>query len=222
MSELKNKVIISLFLVILPSELNGFYNQVLAGSPVLYWVCDIAAWIVIPALVFVFLIRYSDINLNKLGLNLPCKSGKDALWFVFLCVLVFLVLYYGYTLTKSFAESVIGINYFAVDFSYESLIPEGGFLGILVLVYFSATAGIVEEIYYRGIFRLLFGESVLQKILYVMISSVIFSSVQWELGIYNLLPSFVFGLIASIYFVFQRNLYPLILGHTVTNIILFS
>ncbi|MFC1558112.1 CPBP family intramembrane glutamic endopeptidase [candidate division KSB1 bacterium] len=221
MSELKNKVVLGLFLVILPSELNGFYNQILAGSPVLYWVFDIAAWIVIPAVVFVFLARYSDISLKELGLELPFRSGKETLRFVFLCVLVFFILYYGYYLTESFAKAEIGTNYFVVDFSYKSLIPEGGILGILVLIYFSATAGIVEEIYYRGIFRLLFGDSVLQKVLYVLISSVIFSSVHWEGGIHNLIPAFIFGLIASIYFVFNRNLYPLILGHTVTNLILF-
>lgn len=220
MSRQQRNILTGFILVLLPFEMNGFYNPFLAEYTWLYWICDITAWIVIPVVVFILLFRNGSITFKETGFSF--QSGNEIYRILLFSIIMFPVLYYGYTLSQSLAEAVFQANYLKVNFSYEMEIPEEGIWGIIALVYFSATAGFVEEIYYRGIFRRLFGNNRNQKILYVLISSTVFSSTHWEGGIHNIIPAFVFGLIASVYYVKENNIVPLIVGHTAVDLLLFS
>ncbi|MCP4490417.1 MAG: CPBP family intramembrane metalloprotease [Gammaproteobacteria bacterium] len=102
------------------------------------------------------------------------------------------------------------------------MIPEDRIGRLIVITYFSLTAGVVEELYFRGLlFRALAGCKN-HFLIFIAISPVLFSLVHWESGLANVLSTYLFGLFfAGTYLVFQ-NIWPLVVGHTVTDLVWFS
>jgi len=104
-------------------------------------------------------------------------------------------------------------------------IPSMGHLSLLQLLFFLAllpvTAGFVEELIWRGYF--------IEKLLakgYSEWKTILFSSISFAfihgLLVDKLIVTFLFGLIAGIYYLRERNLVVLMGTHTVVDIVGFA
>jgi len=199
--------------------LNGFYNVTLANHPILYWTADIFAWMILPAILLTFAVKNNHLSFEMLGLKLSkYQIPVISIASIVACPL----LYYSYSHAYEFAKSAFPVNYFNVDFSYQALIPKEPPLSYLTTLYFSLTAGFVEEILYRSLFFNLFKKTVIQITIFTISSSIIFSLVHWEGGVHNLFPTLVFGFVACILFLLTKSIWPCIIGHCFVDIICFS
>ena len=86
---------------------------------------------------------------------------------------------------------------------------------------YSATAGVVEEIFCRALPLLYlserFGKS-LPKGLYVITTALIFGVGHWENGNIEVIATCVFGLFAGALYLKLRDLWPLIAAHALMDL----
>ncbi len=106
-------------------------------------------------------------------------------------------------------------------FAYRSIIPESEAKRTLVVWYLAISAGIVEELYFRG---LLFKISQFFRgstSVYLIFSPLVFSAIHWEGNLSNMGASYIVGLLGCLVFLWLKNIWPLIIGHTFTNLLWF-
>ena len=107
--------------------------------------------------------------------------------------------------------------------AYFSLIPSG-VLKLPVILYMSITAAVVEEIIYRGLLLILLKDYIDKnggKLLYILASAILFSSVHWENGVPDLAQTFVLGLLSAMLYLKLRNLLPFIFAHFIGDMVSF-
>ena len=131
----------------------------------------------------------------------------------------------GFLLIYS-ASQLLAFNIFEKDFLdfayiYNEKIPDDGFMRYSIIVYFSITAGFVEEFFYRGILKLSFSNIDYSKVSYYLLSGFLFGIVHWHSGIYTVFPAFIVGIYAAIAYINIGSLWPLIIGHTLTDFVYF-
>ncbi len=222
----RTPILILLFLFgILPFLVNGIYNPLIADERLLFWLLEVFAWVVVPCAIILAGILGGVFSLREAGMDLRVGDSadreKNALYLLILFMAVPPVLYIAYSYFYDLSEMLFPVNFGEVDFDYESMIPKEPHIRLLVSVYLSITAGIVEEFYYRGILYTVFTDLKRSTVEYVIISSLIFSSVHWEGGVQNLFATFIFGIVCSVIYVRIKNIWPLALGHFVVDYILF-
>jgi len=108
-------------------------------------------------------------------------------------------------------------------FSFNLILPEGQ-LRVPVVLYLALTAGFVEEVIFRGLFWTAISEWQFKRFkpfIYVFSSSLVFASVHWEQGMAGMLSSFAFGIVAAMFYLRLRNLWPMITAHTLIDIYYF-
>ena len=202
-----------------PFFLNGFYNSSISNKPGLYWSADIFAWIILPVLLLIIAFKRKLVTFETLGLTV----FKHQVPFIGIaCIIACPLLYYTYFYSYEYAKSEFPTNYLKVGFSYQALIPTEPPLSYLTTIYFSLTAGFVEEILYRSFYFNLFKKTAYQTLIFFVTSSLIFSLVHWEGGIHNLFATLVFGFVACALFLTTKNIWPCIIGHCFVDIVYFS
>ncbi len=112
---------------------------------------------------------------------------------------------------------------FAARFRYDLALPNNAVLHAIVAVFFSVTAGVVEEIFFRGLFRqavsALFGPTAVKT--YIFTSALLFGLAHWEQGSVGLYRATAFGLGAAILYLKLGDLRPLILAHALIDLYIF-
>jgi uncharacterized protein len=203
----------------LPLFLNGFYNSHLVGSAVLYWSVEFCTWLLLPV-ILILVFKLSGGRVHDLGVMLP-KSVKA--WLVFIsCSVAFSALFHAaFLIGSDQSRALFAQNYLAVNFTYRSIIPTEGIGKIVVWLYFSLTAGIVEELFFRGLLKRIFSNTKWGLITFVLTSTVLFASIHWENGVRDMFATGCVGLVASIAFLLNRNAITLMIAHTVTDLLLF-
>jgi membrane protease YdiL (CAAX protease family) len=217
----KNRELTALLLIgILPFELNGLYNIYLASWPLYYWIVDIISWIFLPLAMYFWGIHRGLFTNAEIGFH-PYVSGRIH----YTCILVLIlspIIYFAHGYSRAIAMRIIPTNYGAVNFGYGQVVASYGGPKFLMLFYFAVTAGLVEEFFYRGVMYKLICMRKRRFIMYVFISSLVFSSVHWELGVQFLLSHFLWGLVMGSIYYKIRNIWPLVFGHTIIDLIAFS
>lgn len=200
--------------------LNGLYLEHLAATPLLYWCADLAQWVLIPAICLYALARFAAIGPRAYGLRGPdaeLPAGSLAVATVLACA-VFALAYFG---TSALAER--WLPQAPPHFSYAHLIPSGA-MRVPVVIYFALSAGIVEEVVYRGLPLAALGAAIRERGVlpaYVLVSATLFSSIHWEGGLIGLIPAFVVGVVAALLYLRIGNLWPLVIAHAQVNLIHF-
>lgn len=200
--------------------LNGLYNPLLASSPGLYWFIEILTWLLVPVSALYVSTKRGG-SFKDLGVSLPCSPFRWIQYLV-LCSVATLLFYHIYSGAQAWSKSVFSVNYFENGFDYGSLISRNGSARLFVLLWFSLSAGIVEELYFRSIIRRFFGVGFSAAFLFVMVSSFLFSIIHWEGGIHNLIPAFLIGVFSSVFYLLYPNVTVLMIAHTITDIIAFG
>jgi membrane protease YdiL (CAAX protease family) len=105
-------------------------------------------------------------------------------------------------------------------------IPKGTFAPhLLVAVYMSATAAVVEEVAYRALPWLYFREAMAprwRRTVYVVVTSVVFAAVHSEQGPAGVLATFWFGVVAARMYTKFGSLWTVILGHFLFDMVVFG
>lgn len=224
---LAHRVALGVTVVLLPFLFNGLYNPMLAAHPPLFWALDVASWILLPGSLFYLFFVQGWVDLRPLGLTLPPWTRQRFLRFTLACALATLALHASVVGMDAWGEhllqtGVLARDYGATGFGYKQMIPAEGGVRILILAYLAASAGIVEEILYRGVLRQFFGDTRLEMARYVLISSLIFSAVHWEGGVTALITAFAAGVVQSLLFLRLRSLHPLMAAHVAVDVFSFS
>jgi hypothetical protein len=112
---------------------------------------------------------------------------------------------------------------FAAHFGYNMALPDNAILRALVALLFSVTAGVIEEVLYRGLFRqivaALCGPTAVKT--YIFGSALLFGLAHWEQGSVGLYRATAFGLAAAIVYLKLGDLRPLILAHALIDLYIF-
>lgn len=210
-----------------PFYLNGFYNARLAeNDPRLFWLVDVATWIVLPA-ILLSVGRWRGLyTAAQLGLSSQVR-GSPRPWV--LIGLVIAVTYVALRLDIAvvlWARESFPSGWVYSSFQYADVVPprgpDTGWYRLLALLHLSVTAGVVEELYYRAAFDRLFPRGWVSAVCYVIASSLIFAGAHWEGGVQSLAESFAFGVFAAVVYRATGNVWPLMVGHIVIDWYWFS
>jgi membrane protease YdiL (CAAX protease family) len=198
--------------------LDGFTKAALATSPTLFWTYDVTKWVLLPAVTLFAMrvwcgARAADFGLHGPG---PCWSPAQLSG---LCAL-FTALAMSYFAFRSLAAPFFTSN---PSFELEELLPEGA-ARLPAVLYLCATAAVVEELFYRGVLleaMAPLGAGVGPAIVYVVVSSTLFGLSHFESSAAEVLATGLYGVVAAVFALRVRNLWPLIAGHFVTDFVAF-
>jgi len=202
-----------------PYLVNGYVNSKVAAWPALYWTLEALFWIAIPAALFFVLVRRGGLRAADLGLH-GRIFGRDSVALVIVACLIFCPLDYAvYSRAYEYFRTVLPAEGL---FHYQSMIPQSGAGRLLAALYFALTAGIVEELYFRGLLYRIAAFERWPATLYLALSPLLFAAIHWENGAASVAGAYVFGLLAASAFLVMRNLWPLIAGHIYTDYVWFG
>ena len=211
-----------LLIGILPGYLNAFYNPRLMQHPREFWTVEVLTWIVLPLAIYLWGMRRGVFTNAELGLSLRvCGTSRRWAFAVALIVTPSLFLWVDPRLAHTVVEH-ISVSHRLVDYDYKQILPapgpETGLLRLLATLEMALTAGVVEEFYYRGMMRRLFGRGCFGAILFVIVSSLLFAGSHFEWGEQKLAYAFGWGIIMGSIYAATGNLWPVILGHTLVDL----
>lgn len=208
--------------VLLIGIVNGFYKDILHDSmPLFFWLADTTHFLLLPITILVYLYYQYQIKPVDYGFKIKAVFKHPVEWVVWI-VLSSIIFYYGYTLLSQFFLWLLDGK--ASNFAYTDTMPEPVVKRLLTTVYFAATAAFVEEIFNRALPWLALsklGESLKIKVIYVLATALIFGLLHWENGIHELWATGVFGIITAILYLYLKTIWPLVIGHFVTDCIVF-
>ena len=219
-----NALILGISVLFLIGLTNGFYLEWLRETSVpLLWAQDVIHFVVIPVVFSVYISKRYSINPPDYGLIAASPSyplyeliGASVFTAFIIGLILFPIDYFLYYVFLAFDLVQPGM-------SYASIVPTGA-LKLPVVFYLALTAGLVEEVVYRGIPHKLIFESnriVSKKVVYVFVTSVAFSAIHWDKGLHLLVSTFIFGLLAAWLYLIFRNLWPLVGGHFLYDFYIF-
>ncbi len=202
-----------------PLYFNGLVNSVIHTDPLLYWSFELLTWILIPALGIFLLTRIRGFSFGELGFHRRIFGLRSLPLLIVVSVVFAPACYRIYWHFVDWVSRAIPAGGF---FHYETVIPESGALQLLVVVYFALTAGIFEEIFFRGALHRGLAGIKHATPLFLALSPLLFSLIHWENGLSALVTTWLFGLFMSLAYLLLRNIWPLIIGHSFTDLLWFS
>lgn len=215
-------ILVLVLVGIAPLELNGLYNWYISQFPGWYWLVELITWILLPGVLLWIGTRSGWFSPDDLGLHTR-MCGRRHAWLFVAALIGLSWLVSELSLWSSWgARALFPVNYGKLDFGYRDVVPAEGLGRFLALTHLALTAGIVEEIYFRGLVRLLFSSGVLGRLGFIVCSSVLFASIHWEGGVWILTEALLFGLSTAIIYSATGNLWPLIIGHAWADYFWFS
>jgi membrane protease YdiL (CAAX protease family) len=202
-----------------PLLLNDFYMLIIAEDA-FYWhfALDLLFYIGLQSLVVYLAWRWKWFTWRSAGLTTE-KIWKQTLQGVLLFLAVFLLA----TLLEILRQFI------TTHFSWD--IPAGGhvthppwnaILSILYILYLSVSAGLYEELIYRGLvisqLRLVTSHDSFS----IVLSSLIFALIHWSLGITIVTLAFIVGLFWGSIYIKNGRLLPLMIAHFLFDFVTLS
>lgn len=197
-----------------PFLVNGAINPVIAPYPWIFWGFEVLSWVVLPLTIFGIALRRLGLRAEEIGLHARIRGRRNLGLVLVLCVLfapLYLIVY------NESRAAFLSIFPGAPLFAYQSIVPESGAMRVVAILYLAITAGVVEELYFRGLFFKISGFFPAQAAVYVLSSATFFSLIHWEGALFNVAATFVLGLITALLYLLIRNLWPFIIGHAYTD-----
>ena len=215
-------VALSLALIWAVWLLNGFYMAALAQlSLPLFWLVDIAQWVLLPGLLLFALARRFAILPHHYAYAWPI-TGKRRL--LLDTGLVFITGYLAFSSARLF-WALLGHPF--AEFSWNPTFPSG-WLGTLTWLYASLTAGLVESVFFISLPWLLY-RSVLtrqdrrpNRDAFAVLVSLVFALAHWEQGAHIVVAAFCFNTVMCAWFFQLRTLWPIAIAHVDIDLIAFS
>ncbi|MEQ8663240.1 MAG: CPBP family intramembrane glutamic endopeptidase [Gammaproteobacteria bacterium] len=213
------RLLIIFALLVAPYLVNGVVNTWLARQAWMYWSFEFLCWAVVPGALLLLAHRVAGIDAAALG----CRrrvAGRDSWPLVVVASLLLAATWppcyeaLHALAARSFPPTPL--------FAYEDMTPRNPPWRLLAVLWYALSAGLVEELIYRG-----YGWQVCRALpwpraCYLGPVPLIFAAVHWEAGIAAVLVAWVFGVLAALIYLALGNLWPLVVGHAVTDFTVFA
>jgi membrane protease YdiL (CAAX protease family) len=218
----KKYLILCFLLIWIPAFFNGFYFPIVKENYIVFWILELIQWLILPIIaVYISIYKFKIISYEHLGFHNLIFYRRKTEYVVYASIIVSIILFLTYFETYYQSVFLFPTNYLQA-FTYQSMIPEEPVLIVIFIVFYMAlSAGFIEEAAYRGILRLVFQNNFEFNVKYVIVSSILFMVVHWEGGLRNLFSSFIFGLVCAILYLKLKNIWPLVIGHSIVDIYAF-
>ncbi len=210
----RTAILIGMFPTVGILLLNGFWTGPLFRySTAAYWIVDVLSHLLIPALMLFLLAKFYRVYPRDYGFG-GLTVATRTIDLIGLTLIVGIMFWISYVPVSAMLGSLLGSELSA--FTYFNVLPEAGIGHILVVVYFSVSAGIFEEIMYRGLpwrYFSLLTEKRTPVISYALISSILFGFAHWENGLHEVFATFTLGFVACVLYAKIRNIWPFVIAH---------
>lgn len=198
------------------------YSYVAVEAPWAYWASDFVEQVLFSVALLWLILRLTGWRLRDFGLALPRRPVRLGI-FLAMVGAGSTMLVVAAPLTEALTGR-LGIvpEMPEGEDAFLSLLPDGQALRFLAVVYTCAVSGMFEELFYRGVlWRALVVEERghLRKVIYVLVSSVLFGIAHTEQGLFGVVSNILWGAVGALLLLVLRNLWPLVLGHAATNFI---
>ena len=182
---------------IFPFLINGVINAIIFPHPWLYWTFEIVSWVALPIVVFSLATRRGGLRFGQLGIHACVRGRRNVPVLLLLCLLAGPLDLFVYKHSLDFFSRIVpGTSLF----EYESVVPANGVLRIVVALYLGITAGVVEELYFRGFFFKISQFFSAPLAVYLTFSPVLFALIHWEGAPANVPATYVLGLVHRAHF----------------------
>jgi len=195
--------------------LNGYFVSKL--NPLVLLLVDFV-FVVLGTLASLFLLRpvLGDV-LRELGLVTSPRAGaRKILEDSVVCTLVLLFAgWFVSTLAWAYLWRVDWVRTSELAFSWNKVSASLG-ARVPIAFYLAVSAAFAEEIYFRGVLRIVVSSMFAPRIAsntYCFVSAAYFSAIHWEGGLTLMITMFVWGFIAARLFIWTKDLRPLIVAH---------
>jgi hypothetical protein len=206
---------LALLLVALVWGINGIYLAPLSRLGMApFWAADLAQWVLLPTLLLAWLHRLG-LRPGDCGFGAPGRVAP-LLLSALVATLLFHLCFFG---VRDLAWRLMGhpTGFFAL----EDVFP-GGPAGRVVWLYSALSAGIVESVFFIGLpWWLWQRRQVGGALQFSLVSSVVFALVHWEQGAHVVVAALAFGLVACAFFLRQRHLWAVAIGHVAVDLVAF-
>ncbi|MGD9873566.1 MAG: CPBP family intramembrane glutamic endopeptidase [Kiritimatiellia bacterium] len=201
-------------LLVWPLYLNDFYLAVLDNSQLgLLWTLDLVFYFVIPSVTLLILHRKKVFSLSDFGL--VEKPRWRQLWAAFGLCVVFIVLM-EWNLRPWLRQTFPWQLFAGYPFPHEQ--PLRG----ITIIYAALTAGILEEIVYRGVVTTQLEKHIHSHATVLLLSCLIFAGCHWGRGPAKLLEAFILAIPLTWWFMKKRSLWGPIACHILYNLLIFT
>ena len=206
----------SVFIILLVSWtflFNDFYLIFIPQSQIkLLWILDIIFYTIIPILTIIYLYKKNKITMLHIPLNAPFKITYLFLALL-LCIFMYIIDY-----------SIIGLilnDIFPTNLFQGYAFPSNERLRLITIIYASLSAGIIEELIFRGIIVTELNKHIKNTVILVIFSSLIFSLIHWGQGFGKLIEVFIFSMIPTLWFIKTKQLWGNMIFHTSYNFLIY-
>jgi len=206
-------------LLVAPFLVNGVVNAAVAGTPWLYWSLEVVVWVLVPGTLLYAAQRSAGIDAAHLGLHANIVGRPSPMRILAACVVLAVVWPPCYEALDTLAAAWLPTTPL---FAYESVVPTAQPGRLFAALWFALTAGVVEEVIYRGYCWQLCRDLDHPRSWFLVAGPLVFALVHWEAGLASVFVAWVFGVMAAALYLGLRNLWPLIVAHAVTDFIAFS
>ena len=198
--------------------LDGFTKPALALWPRLFWSYDVTKWVLLPAVTLFAMRVWCGARPADFGLHGPAPRWSPA-------QLSGLTVLFTAMAAAYFAFQFLGGLFLpnVGTFNLAALLPEGA-ARLPAVLYLCATAALIEELFYRGVLREAMapvGAGLGRAAAYVAASSALFGLSHFEGGAVEIFATGLYGVVAALFALRVRNLWPLIVGHFAIDFVAF-
>jgi membrane protease YdiL (CAAX protease family) len=177
---------------------------------------DLATRVVLPALLLTAIWKCGRIGLSSYWLLLPTEStGK--------LVAKFLLTSFGLLSAYILVASLVGGTVDTKLPGSEHAVPiQPPLVAAGVITYLAASASFSEEVFFRGIPRLIsmqLSTPWLRNLAFVAVSSAVFGSMHLAYGVGSAIAAAFFGCLAALVLIWTNNLWYPLVGHFITNLV---
>jgi membrane protease YdiL (CAAX protease family) len=209
----------ALFPVVFIWQINGIYMAALARISVpLFWLADVIQWIVLPAVLLIFLAKRAALLPKDYGLDTAALRWRSLiLGTLAVFATTSLAYFWASKLSWQWLDQPTGY------FSFPEVFP-GGLMGNVIWFYSALTAGIVESIFFIGLPWLLYRNvrRLPSRAAFTLIASVIFACAHWEQGPHVVVAAFCFHVVACAWYFRLGTLWPVAASHSLVDMVAFA
>lgn len=215
-------ILLASAVLIAPGLLNGLYTEPLyEASRLAYWAADALQYVALPIAVAVLLIKRARLRPGDWGFK-PWRNRHGPLDYAALYLLICFMYWLAYVPVRTAAYAYLWK--YAPAFGNWTAIPKAFWPHLLVVSYYSVSAGLVEEVAYRGLpwlylsrFRFKRGKTAL----YVLSTSILFAAAHSEQGPHGVIAALSLGMVAAALYAEFRDLWPFVAAHVFTDLVSF-
>ena len=196
--------------------LNDIYLIIIDSDQLaLLWSLDFIFYFLVPTSTLVWLFKTKRISLQELGLD-KRPQLFSVMCGLILCIVLYVTLEIFFS--PSFENLTLSLGHLSTGYSFPGTQP----MRWILVVYASITSGVLEEIIFRGIITTRLQKYFHSKLWVVMLSCLVFAGIHWSEGGAQLIKTFVWALLPTIWFLKRKDLWGLILCHSLYNFRVFG